>query len=174
MLHVANPALPRPLSGLAASAPGQPLANAIPADEIRSQMPPIAQVAARPETRLGREDSSRPIRDALQVGQRPGQRRAAASADKAPQDRAIFRAKVIRFLAVQHQDDQSFLRALKQGTIVIHAVEDQPRPELRPELAFERYRMSVQRNMQADRPVQATGPVTVGAHDFIAWWPNRN
>lgn len=92
-----------------------------------------------------------------------------------PQDRAVFRAKVIRFLTAIYGDDESFRRALKLGTIVIRAAEDPPDPELRPELSLAIYRHGAE---QADPPAEplperSSGgqPQAVGATDFIAWWP---
>ncbi|WP_181900583.1 hypothetical protein [Paracoccus thiocyanatus] len=95
-----------------------------------------------------------------------------------PQDRAVFRAKVIRFLTAIYGDDEAFQRALKLGTIVIRAVEDPPKPDMRPELVHATYRHGAGQAHPADPAVGApavrgTGgpPHAVGAGDFVAWWP---
>lgn len=175
MLPAASPAPIRPAAvPLAAGMTSTPV-SAFAADDLRANMPPVSEASARDGARLGAEDSSRPLRDALQVTHRHSSRRASlVGTEKVPQDRAMFRAKVIRLLTVHYQDDQAFLRALKQGTIVIHAVEDQDKSDLRPEISYERYRLSAQQTLQLHRPIKAARPLTVGPHDFIAWWPNRH
>lgn len=88
-----------------------------------------------------------------------------------PQDRAVFRAKVIKFLSALYGDDAAFQRALKLGTIVVQAVEDQPDPQMRPELIHAVYRDRAV-DAEAVAPRSHGGlPATVGPADFVAWWP---
>mgnify|MGYP000042857813 CR=1 FL=1 len=145
----------------------------------RQDIPPVVQADAAADTfQRGRDDIDR-AQDAQSAAElrrlaRTGQD-AAADADS-PQDRAVFRAKVIRFLQSIYHDDTAFQRALKHGTIVIRAVEDMPEPDMRPEIAYAIYRQGA---MQAGQTVIDPGPArlrppgqaAIGASDFVAWWP---
>ena len=96
--------------------------------------------------------------------------------DTSKKIRAVFRAKVIRFLQSIYRDDISFQRALQRGTIVIRAVEDMPEPDLRPEIAYAIYRQGAmqtgQTAIELSSPRRARGTqLGVGASDFVAWWP---
>ena len=152
----------------------------------------VAQVAAQPEVEVRPVEQAEATHDAAQRGrgdldrardaqavaaqrQRSNQNRTVIEADS-PQDRAVFRAKVIRFLQSIYHDDTAFQRALKHGTIVIRAVEDMPEPDMRPEIAYAIYRQGA---MQAGQTVIDPGPArlrppgqaAIGASDFVAWWP---
>ncbi|RDD72835.1 hypothetical protein [Paracoccus versutus] len=127
------------------------------------------------DMQLGRQgiDHSRQAASAQAV-QGGGSAASAAEDADGPQDRAVFRAKVIRFLTAIYGDDESFQRALKLGTIVIRAVEDQPEPEMRPELSHATYRHGAAQAQQARAATERRGggpPPNVAAGDFVAWWP---
>jgi hypothetical protein len=152
----------------------------------------VAQVAAQPEVEVRPVEQAEATHDAAQRGrgdldrardaqavaaqrQRSNQNRTVIEADS-PQDRAVFRAKVIRFLQAIYREDQSFQRALERGTIIIRAVEDTPEPELRPEVAYAIYRQGALQSGHAtvdlDMPDRAQAkPQSVGTSDFVAWWP---
>ncbi|MDF3853248.1 hypothetical protein ACDP63_04800 [Paracoccus sp. P2] len=140
------------------------------------EVPPVEESGGvAQDTQLGRQGVGR-ARQAASARAPQGNAPAGAAAEDAdgPQDRAVFRAKVIRFLTAIYGDDESFQRALKLGTIVIRAVEDQPEPELRPELSHATYRHGATQAQQAPAAAERRGgdqPATVAAGDFIAWWP---
>ncbi|WP_199259197.1 hypothetical protein [Paracoccus binzhouensis] len=174
MIPVANQI--QSLAGPAA-APAARTAEAPLVAQAPPRLPPVEETApASEDVRLGRDG----IGQARQAGtggrklQAPV-RPAAGDADS-PQDRAVFRARVIKFLTAIYGDDEAFLRALRRGTIVVRAVEDQPEPEMRPELTYAIYREGVAQAQQfapdlARRRRSGGPPVSVGPHDFIAWWP---
>ncbi len=152
----------------------------------------VAQVAPRTEVELrpveqaeatsnsadrARDDLDR-ARDSQSVAAerlRSRQNRSAIDAET-PQDRAVFRAQVIRFLQAIYREDQSFQRALERGTIIIRAVEDTPEPTLRPEVAYAIYRQGALQSglatVDLDMPDhEQAKPQSIGASDFVAWWP---
>ncbi len=145
----------------------------------QADIPPVEEADAASDTfQRGRDDIDR-AHDAQSVTalrQRAGQSRDSAIDADSPQDRAVFRAKVIRFLQSIYRDDISFQRALERGTIVIRAVEDMPEPDLRPEIAYAIYRQGAmqtgQTAIQLSSPRRARGAqLGVGTSDFVAWWP---
>lgn len=145
----------------------------------QADIPPVEEADAASDTfQRGRDDIDR-AHDAQSVAalrQRARQARDSAMDADSPQDRAVFRAKVIRFLQSIYRDDASFQRALERGTIVIRAVEDSPDPDLRPEIAYTIYRQGAMQTGQT--AIQLSAPrrsgaahLGVGASDFVAWWP---
>jgi hypothetical protein len=142
-------------------------------------IPPVEEADSAADTfQRGRDDIDR-AHDAQSVAamrQRMRQSRDSGADADSPQDRAVFRAKVIRFLQSIYRDDISFQRALQRGTIVIRAVEDMPEPDLRPEIAYAIYRQGAmqtgQTAIELSSPRRARGTqLGVGASDFVAWWP---
>lgn len=142
----------------------------------RTDIPPVEEASSVSEdVQLGRDG----IGHAAKAEAEPGEPRRARPAKPAaadtdgPQDRAVFRAKVIKFLNAMYRDDEAFQRALKLGTIVVRAVEDQPEPEMRPELTYAIYREgAIQAAAELALRRGADGlPASVGPNDFIAWWP---
>lgn len=146
--------------------------------QSQTEIRPVEQAESASKTfQHGRDDLDR-AQDAESVAAlrlRAGQTGTAAVDVDAPQDRAVFRAKVIRFLQSIYADDQSFQRAIERGTIVIRAVEDTPEPGLRPEIAYAIYRQGAmqQGHVTLDLPPPGTQakPQSIGASDFVAWWP---
>lgn len=145
----------------------------------QADIPPVEETDASSDTfQRGRDDIDRAhdAQSAAALRQRARQARDAGADAVTPQDRAVFRAKVIRFLQSIYHDDVSFQRALERGTIVIRAVEDMPEPDLRPEIVYAIYRQGAMQTGQTaiqlstprrSRPAQ----LGVGASDFVAWWP---
>lgn len=112
----AGPAAPLPVRGV--EAVGPVIANA------QTVIPPVEEAAPTSEdVQLGRDGVYRTGQPEADIATR---QRAKAVADdvEGPHDRAMFRAKVIKFLSALYGDDEAFLRALKLGTIVVRAVED--------------------------------------------------
>lgn len=147
--------------------------------QSQAEIRPVEQAETASKTfQHGRDDLDR-AQDAESVAAlrlRARQAKTAGADADTPQDRAVFRAKVIRFLQSIYRDDQSFQRALERGTIVIRAVEDLPEPTLRPEIAYAIYRQGAMQQGHAtvnlDPPGHAlTKPQSIGASDFVAWWP---
>ena len=178
MLPIANQAQSR-----ASPVPVQPTRVVEVAAQVsasaQADIPPVEEADAASDTfQRGRDDIDR-AHDAQSVTalrQRAGQSRDSAIDADSPQDRAVFRAKVIRFLQSIYRDDISFQRALERGTIVIRAVEDMPEPDLRPEIAYAIYRQGAmqtgQTAIQLSSPRRARGAqLGVGTSDFVAWWP---
>ena len=132
-----------------------------------SGLPPVTEPSAGNAATPGRGD----IGAAQDAPDRDRQRRPSPAADNpdAPQDRAVFRAKAIRLLTTAYHDDESFQRAVKLGTIVIHAITDQGEPEMQPELTYALYRQGALQGAQA--AVAPRAVTSVGPRDFIAWWP---
>ncbi|WP_062561384.1 hypothetical protein [Paracoccus aminovorans] len=172
MIPLANPIQSR--AGPAAAPqlrPGDDAGPAIAAAE--AEIPPVEEsAAASADVQLGHEGIGH-AREATQgETRRVAPTKSAVEDSDGPQDRAVFRAKVIKFLNAMYGDDEAFQRALKLGTIVVRAVEDQPEPEMRPELTYAIYREGAA--LAAAEEVQRrTGgpPVSVGPNDFVAWWP---
>ncbi|QRZ13342.1 hypothetical protein JWJ88_01380 [Paracoccus methylovorus] len=96
---------------------------------------------------------------------------------EAPLDRALFQAKVIALLTEVYGDDACFQRALKLGTVTVRAIEDQPAPEMRPELSHAIYchgaAQAHEPSTALDRPAEGLVPVNNAVGDFIAWWPKQ-
>ena len=141
----------------------------------RPEVPPVGQAdAVDKDMQLGCEgvDHSRRA-ESPPTPEREGMPGTASNPD-GPQDRAVFRARVIRFLTAIYGEDEAFQRALKLGTIVIQAVEDQPEPEMRPELSYATYRHGAAQAQQAMAATDRQGgdqSSNIVAGDFIAWWP---
>lgn len=178
MLPIANQAQSR-----ASPVPVQPTRVVEVAPQVTASaqavIPPVDEADAASDTfQRGRDDIDR-AHDAQSVAalRQRGQKQQETGADAdSPQDRAVFRAKVIRFLQAIYREDQSFQRALERGTIIIRAVEDTPEPELRPEVAYAIYRQGALQSGHAtvdlDMPDRAQAkPQSVGTSDFVAWWP---
>ena len=168
MIPVTNQILTR--AGPVTAVPNAAEAASALAISPASDLPPVTEPSAGEAATLGRGDIGA-AQDAPDRGQ---QRRPAAAADNpdAPQDRAVFRAKAIRLLTTAYHDDESFQRALKLGTIVIHAITEQGEPEMQPELTYALYRQGALQGTQAAIAPRAGRSVTsVGPRDFIAWWP---
>ena len=178
MLPIANPVQTR-----ASPTPVQPTramdATAPISASAQQDIPPVDEADAAADTfQRGRDDIDR-AQDANTVAalrQRLRQTRDSGVDADSPQDRAVFRAKVIRFLQSIYRDDISFQRALQRGTIVIRAVEDMPEPDLRPEIAYAIYRQGAMQTGQT--AIELSSPrrsrpalLGVGSSDFVAWWP---
>ena len=178
MLPIANQAQSR-----ASPVPVQPTRVVEVAPQVTASaqavIPPVDEADAASDTfQRGRDDIDR-AHDAQSVAalRQRGQKQQETGADAdSPQDRAVFRAKVIRFLQSIYHDDISFPRALERGSIVNRAVEDMPEPDLRPEIAYAIYRQGAMQTGQT--AIQLNSPrrsraaqLGVGASDFVAWWP---
>ncbi|MFC3570896.1 hypothetical protein [Paracoccus simplex] len=161
----------------AVAAPAARTAEAPLVAQAPPRLPPVEEIAAASkDVQLGRDGVGRTRR--AEARARPPQRSARPAPDDAdgPQDRAVFRARVITFLTAIYGDDEAFLRALRRGTIMVRAVADQPEPEMCPELTYAIYREgAAQAQPSAGDPAARRGangpPLSVGLHDFIAWWP---
>ncbi|KGJ02585.1 hypothetical protein SAMN04487972_10993 [Paracoccus halophilus] len=175
MLPIANPAQSR--AGPVTVQPArlsEMVADITAAGQV--EIPPVEQAEAASGTfQRGRDDLDRALaaQSAAALRLRSQRAKTATIDADSPQDRAVFRAKVIKFLQAIYRDDASFQRALDRGTIVVRAVEDMPPPDLRPEIAHAIYRHGAAQTGPA--PVEASGPravpQSVGAGDFVAWWP---
>ncbi|MCV2447074.1 hypothetical protein [Paracoccus sp. DMF] len=172
MIPLANPIQSR--AGPAAAPqlrPGDAAGPTIAAAE--AEIPPVEEsAAASADVQLGHEGIGH-AREATQgETRRVAPTKSAVEDSDGPQDRAVFRAKVIKFLNAMYGDDEAFQRALKLGTIVVRAVEDQPEPEMRPELTYAIYREGAALAAAEEVQRRAGGPpVSVGPNDFVAWWP---
>lgn len=155
----------------AAAHAGDPIGA--PVAQTRSDIPPVEQASATSEDmQPGRDGVGHAARAEPGAGRRLPSSRHSADESTGPQDRALFRARVIRFLSDVYGDDAAFLRAVEAGTITVRAVADQPEPEMRPELTYAIYREGVAQAEAEWLQRRAGGlPISVGPNDFIAWWP---
>lgn len=170
MIATTAAAVPRPGGlGITATVPvargHEILAQAKPSD-----LRPVEQPSDPQGAGLGRDGAQLPHKRSVARGQDAAQA-------EAPQDRAIFRAQVIKVLMALHQDDQSFQKALKRGTIIIRATPDPSPQDLRLERSYELYRKAAreavrQAEAQNTRPGRSL-PSRIGPQDFIAWWPGQ-
>ena len=178
MIPIANQVMTRAGPATGPSARGTE-AVADPSVHGQGGIRPVEQAETASKTfQRGRDDLDR-SQDAASVAVlrlRAKRAKTASVEPDAPQDRAVFRAKVIRFLQSIYHDDNSFQRAVERGTLIIRAVEDMPEPELRPEIAYAIYRQGAMQSGRAaialDLPDPArVQPHSVGISDFVAWWP---
>lgn len=139
-----------------------------------AEIPPVEEAAPSSEdVQLGHEGIGHARETTPGEPRRVAPVKSSVEDSDGPQDRAVFRAKVIKFLNAMYGDDEAFQRALKLGTIVVRAVEDQPTPEMRPELTYAIYRegAALAALAEVSRPSGNGPPVSVGQNDFVAWWP---
>lgn len=151
--------------------PGDAVGPTVAAAE--AEIPAVEESAASSEdVQLGREGIAHARETAPGETRRVAPTKSAVDDSDGPQDRAVFRAKVIKFLNAMYGDDEAFQRALKLGTIVVRAVEDQPDAEMRPELTYAIYREGAALAAAEELQRRSGGPpVSVGPNDFVAWWP---
>lgn len=173
MIPIANPINSR--AGPVVTALSRPGDNAVPTiAAAEAEVIAVEEAASASEdVQLGHEGIAHARQPATDEPRRAAPVKSSVGDADGPQDRAVFRAKVIKFLTAMYGDDEAFLRALKLGTIVVRAVEDQPEPEMRPELTYAIYRegVALAALSQPARPSGNGPPASVGQNDFVAWWP---
>ena len=101
-----------------------------------------------------------------------------------PSDKQSFRAEVRRYLEATYQNDASFRRALKEGTLVIHTTDEVPELNFQPLIEYivheggemrghglyatDGFNDDLYQELGRARQ-QARG--NIGLRQFYAWWP---